>query len=60
MIYLAVFVAGAVSPYVAWWAYAMLHDFVYMPLIWEPRHRRWCRRFEEERVRPRTEPTPGK
>ena len=42
MKYAVVFFAGMAFPYVAWWTYAMLNDYVYMPLIWTPRHRRWC------------------
>ncbi len=43
MWYAATFVAGMVFPYAAWWGFAVLHDYVYMPLVWIPRHRRRCR-----------------
>ena len=46
MKYAAVFFAGMAFPYVAWWTYAALHDYVYMPLVWEPRHRKWCREWD--------------
>ena len=34
MLYVAVFFAGMAFPYVAWWSFCMLHDYVYMPLEW--------------------------
>lgn len=42
MLYVLVFFVGMVFPYVAWWVFAIVHDRVYMPLIWIPRHRRQC------------------
>ncbi len=50
MIYGIVFVAGMVFPYVAWWVFALLNDYVYMPLIWTPRHLRRCREWEARRA----------
>jgi hypothetical protein len=46
--YTLAFFAGMAAPYVAWWTYCMLHEYVYMPLIWKPKHRRWCERREEK------------
>jgi hypothetical protein len=37
---LAVFLAGMAFPRVAWWVFAMVHDYIYMPLWWTLRHRR--------------------
>jgi hypothetical protein len=53
MRYAIVFFAGMVAPYVAWLLFVAIDEYVYMPLIWEPRHRRWCRRTA-------TPPDPGR
>jgi hypothetical protein len=50
MLYVAVFFAGMAFPYAAWWTFATVHDRVYMPLIWIPRHLRRCREWEASRT----------
>lgn len=43
MKYVAVWLAGVATPFVVPWIVAVLHDYVYMPIIWEPRRRRKLR-----------------
>ena len=44
------FFAGMAFPCVARWALTSLHDYVYMPLFWVPRHRRRCAELEAKRA----------
>jgi len=41
------FLAGMATPFVLPWLIAVLHDYVYMPLFWIPRHRRRCAKARE-------------
>jgi len=51
VIYVAVFFAGMAFPHVAWWTIAVLNDYVYMPLVWIPRHKRRCAKMWAETER---------
>jgi hypothetical protein len=42
MRYAIVFLAGMATPFIVPYLFAVLHDRVYMPLFWTPRHRRRC------------------
>ncbi len=45
MLYALVYFAGVITLPVGWWLLGFLHDCVYMPLIWIPRHHRAIERM---------------